>query len=78
MTVVSDTSPITNLMQVGQLDLLPALFDEIVIPESVFEELNRLPEQQAALQHSTWLSVAKAQNLQGQFKFVCGGAAFSG
>ena len=62
MTVVSDTSPITNLIQVGQLELLPALFGEIVIPESVFEELCRLPEQQLALQDKVWLSVGKAQN----------------
>lgn len=62
MIVVSDTSPITNLIQVDQLEFLPALFGKIVIPESVFEELNRLPEQQTLLQHIDWLQVTKVQN----------------
>ncbi len=41
MLVVSDTSPLTALLQIGQADLLPALFDRIVIPPAVHTELLR-------------------------------------
>lgn len=39
MIVVSDTSAIINLASIGQLDLLHRLFDQILIPESVFDEI---------------------------------------
>lgn len=38
MIVISDTSPITNLIQVGKLEILKELFHEIIIPEEVYEE----------------------------------------
>lgn len=37
--IVSNTSPIINLACIGRLDLLPALFGEIVIPQAVFHEV---------------------------------------
>lgn len=39
MIVVSDTSPITNLAAIGQLDLLRQLYDYIIIPEVVYSEM---------------------------------------
>lgn len=39
MTVVSDTSPLTNLAAIDRLNLLHQLYDEIRIPEEVFNEL---------------------------------------
>ncbi|MBW4622072.1 MAG: hypothetical protein KME17_22300 [Cyanosarcina radialis HA8281-LM2] len=39
MIVVSDTSPITNLAAIGQLDLLRQLYVTIVIPEAVYNEM---------------------------------------
>lgn len=39
MIVVSDTSPIANLVVVGYIDLLPQLFSSVVIPEIVYQEL---------------------------------------
>ncbi|PSR18055.1 DUF3368 domain-containing protein [filamentous cyanobacterium CCP3] len=39
MTVVSDTSPITNLAAIGQLDLLHRLYGNIVIPKAVYTEM---------------------------------------
>ncbi len=57
MIVVSDTSPLTALLTVGQSDLLAKLFDEVVIPEAVRDELlrhhSRLPD---------WLRVARIQD----------------
>ena len=39
MIIVSDTSPVINLAIVGQLQILPALFGKVIIPEKVFEEI---------------------------------------
>lgn len=39
MTVVSNTSPITNLAAVSQLNLLQQLYGTIIIPEAVYYEL---------------------------------------
>ena len=43
MTVVCNTSPITNLAAIDRLDLLHQLFGEIVIPQAVYDELTVLP-----------------------------------
>ncbi|NES21084.1 MAG: DUF3368 domain-containing protein [Symploca sp. SIO3E6] len=39
MIVVSDTSPITNLAAIGQLDLLQKLYTRIIIPVAVYNEM---------------------------------------
>ena len=36
--VVSNTSPINYLVLIGQIDVLPALFGEITIPQAVRDE----------------------------------------
>ena len=57
MIVVSDTSPLTALLTVGEAELLPQLFQEVIIPQAVQNELlrnhDRLPD---------WLRVANVQN----------------
>ncbi|MBV6441171.1 MAG: DUF3368 domain-containing protein [Haliscomenobacteraceae bacterium CHB4] len=42
MIVVSDTSPIANLIQVGRLDMLREVFQEVLVPPVVFEEIMEL------------------------------------
>jgi predicted nucleic acid-binding protein len=37
--VISDTSPITNLAAIGQLDLLRRLYTTILIPVAVYDEM---------------------------------------
>ena len=48
MIVVSDTSAITSLLQIGRVELLAKLYEEVVIPEAVECELRHdhltLPE----------------------------------
>ncbi len=39
MIVISDTSPITTLIQIGKVDLLHKLHGEILVPEAVRDEL---------------------------------------
>ncbi len=40
MTIVSNTSPLTNLAAIGQFELLRKLFQKVHIAEGVWEELN--------------------------------------
>ena len=44
MIVVCDTSPISALFLIGRLDLLEALFGDVYIPESVYNELLALED----------------------------------
>ena len=57
MIVVADTSPLTALLTLGEENLLPKLFAEVIIPDAVRTELLsnhvRLPD---------WLKVATVQN----------------
>jgi hypothetical protein len=57
MIVVSDTSPLTALLTVGEANLLTQLFDEVVIPEAVRNELLRNHARLPA-----WLRAASVQN----------------
>lgn len=41
MIVVSDTSPVTSLLQTGHAELLYVLFDEVYLPPAVQAELLR-------------------------------------
>ncbi len=52
MIVVSDTSPITALLAIGQVDLLSVLFHDVIIPPAVHRELLR-----AHLALPPWLRV---------------------
>jgi len=65
MIVVSNTSPISNLAKVGQLTLLQELYDRILIPNAVHNEL--LDERAGkavitAVQGATWLRIQSVQN----------------
>ncbi len=57
MIVVSDTSPLTALLAVGKCGVLAELFDEVVIPKAVGQELLRCHPQLPA-----WLGVAAAKD----------------
>ena len=39
MMVIADSTPLNYLILIHQVDLLPQLFDRILIPPAVFEEL---------------------------------------
>jgi len=56
--IVSDTSPLMNLAVVGHLELLHQLYDTVLIPEAVWNELTSLSSQYpevATVQTLTWL-----------------------
>lgn len=39
MIVIADTGPINDLILIGEIELLPALYDRVTVPPSVCEEL---------------------------------------
>lgn len=57
MIVVSDTSVITNLVQIDQLTLLKDLFGNIVIPQKVYDELTKVPKQIDLIERLNWIEV---------------------
>ena len=58
MIIVSDTSPLMNLAVVGHLELLHELYDTVIIPEAVWNELSSLSSQHpdvSTVQTLSWL-----------------------
>jgi len=59
MLVVADSSPLIVLIQIGQIDILPAIFREVVIPPEVSGELSHSKRPQAVREfiasRPTWL-----------------------
>ena len=39
VVVVSDTSPLNYLILIGEVDILAVLYERVLIPETVFREL---------------------------------------
>lgn len=64
MIVVSDTSPITNLAAIGQLDLLQKLYQKVVIPSAVYRELTASGggHPGAVIQSLDWIEVKDVSN----------------
>jgi uncharacterized protein len=63
--VVSDTSPIANLIVVGYGDLLPRLFGQVVIPDVVYQELLANGEDHSVTRTvltADWLEVRSSSN----------------
>ncbi len=48
--VISDTSPISYLVRIGEIGVLPAIFGEVLIPPAVLKEL-RHPKAFSELRH---------------------------
>ena len=59
MIVVSDTSAILNLARIGRMELLPKLYQQVLIPSAVSAELATFGVNPAFdLAYGTWLQVA--------------------
>ena len=60
MIVVSNTSPILNLSTIGQLDILRHLYERVLVPETVLEELRAIQAERDQPEHlpaHPWLEV---------------------
>lgn len=65
MIVVSDTSSLNALHKIGQIALLPALFQQVLIPERVHDEMLRDPHMRDWLENSPdWLLVQTIHDRQ--------------
>lgn len=62
MIVVSDTSPITNLISVGQVDLLREIFAKVIIPPAVYEEICQVPDNRNVLLGLDWIETVALRN----------------
>jgi predicted nucleic acid-binding protein len=51
MIVISDTSCISNLLLIGQLDLLQKIYSQIIIPPAVYSEILELEKNGKDLNH---------------------------
>lgn len=64
MIVVSDASPLTNLIQIQKLSILKDIFGNVVITSSVYKELCVIPEQQKILAEQNWIHVKESADKQ--------------
>lgn len=64
MVIVSDTSPVTSLIQINRLELLNQIFGQVVIPRAVYDELCRVPGQKEVMDRQNWFFVEHAKDLQ--------------
>lgn len=62
MVVVSDTSSISNLIQIGLVELLRDLYGEVVITPAVQRELYRIDSQIAIIEKLSWIKVQMPKN----------------
>jgi predicted nucleic acid-binding protein len=63
--IVSDTSPITNLAAIGQLDLLRQLYSRVIIPEAVYNEMvniNKIVPGAVEVQTLSWIQTQTVIN----------------
>lgn len=62
MIVVSDTSPISNLLKIGRIDLLRHLYQTVVIPAAVSREIEFLEENRRLIAEIEWIRVVELKN----------------
>jgi uncharacterized protein len=65
--IVSDTSPITNLAAIAQLDLLHQLYGSVIIPQAVYHEMVGVDEVvpgAVEVQQLSWLQTIAVVNSQ--------------
>ena len=65
MLIVSDTTPIISLIKVNRLELLKTMFQTVIIPQAVYDELirnARYADEADIVKHSSFLRVVAVQN----------------
>ena len=67
MIVLSDTSPINYLILTDQVDVLPALFAQVIVPAGVLQELQHSgtpePVRRWISQPPTWITIRAATSV---------------
>jgi len=65
MIIVADTSPISALTRIGQLDLLRKVYKRLIVPDAVFQELitpGHNWDSAKAIQDAEWIEVASVDS----------------
>lgn len=62
MIVVGDTSPISNLLKIGRIELLRDLYETVVIPAAVSREIDFLEENRRLVAEIDWIRVVELEN----------------
>ena len=65
MTIVSNTSPISNLAAIGQLDLLQQVYGSVIIPQAVADEISKVSTiyaQAASVPDQPWITIQSVNN----------------
>jgi hypothetical protein len=63
--IVSDTTPLSELAKVGQLNLLRDVFGQVIIPEAVYNEVTTGTHPAvSAVQSATWIEVRPVSNTE--------------
>ena len=79
MIVVSDTSPLNYLARIQRLDLLPAVFGSVVIPQAVAAELGHAAAPSAVRElvgnRLLWLEVRAGARVDPALKWLGRGEA---
>jgi uncharacterized protein len=67
MIIISDTSPVSNLILIERLDILQKLFTEIIIPTAVDSEIRALKQfgkDLSEYETAEWIKIVTPTNLQ--------------
>jgi uncharacterized protein len=67
MIIISDTSALSNLAIVGYLSLLQQIYNKVIIPQGVAEELRNASDEEnliAGVLSLDWIEVVPAKNLE--------------
>jgi len=65
VTVVSNTTPFSELAKVGQMDLLRRIFGQVIIPQEVYDELTTGTHPAvSAVRSADWIEVRSISNWQ--------------
>lgn len=67
MLVVSDTTPIITLLKIKKLELLRKLFENVVIPSAVYNELTsnrKFPEEERVIKNTEYIKVVDVEDVK--------------
>jgi predicted nucleic acid-binding protein len=65
MIIISDTSPVSNLIAIGRLEILKTVFGEIIIPEAVYNEILKIKNfntDVSSFENATWIRKEEIQD----------------
>jgi predicted nucleic acid-binding protein len=65
--IVSNTTPIVCFLKLGRLDILKNIFNEIIIPQAVYEEVTAKPDEAEAINALTECGLFKTRPVENKF-----------